>query len=210
MIDLLDLVGTFVFAISGALSGAKKRLDVLGMGVVAFVTAVGGGTIRDLILDKPVCWIQEDKYIYAILAGVLVAIFFQDQMTKLKRTFFVFDTIGIAVFTVIGTEKALSLEYSFMVALLLGVNSAVSGGIIRDTLCNDIPLIFHREVYASACLAGSFLYASLRLTSLDKFVITALAIAIIIAIRILAIQYKWSLPKSTAPQSAADNDIETN
>jgi uncharacterized membrane protein YeiH len=195
MIYILDLIGTCVFAISGSLSGAKKRLDVLGVGVIGFVTAIGGGTIRDLILDVPVCWVKDMNYLFVITLGILLAIFFKSKLDRFKRAFFLFDTIGIAVFTIIGTEKALHLEYSAVVAIILGVNSAVSGGVIRDTLCNDIPLIFHKEVYASACLAGGIIFLILNYFNINVDVSTLTTIFVVIIIRVLSIKYHWNLPR---------------
>lgn len=197
--DLLlafDYIGTFVFAISGTLTAANKRLDFFGATVIGFVTAVGGGTLRDMMLGAtPVAWMQNITYFWIIIAGILVTIIFSKQVMQLKRTLFLFDTIGIATFTIIGLKKALLLNIDPPLAIMMGLSSAVVGGVIRDTLCNEVPLIFHREIYATACIAGALIYLLLHHFGLSEVICELATVASIIVIRIVVVRYNIALPR---------------
>ncbi|WP_321316331.1 trimeric intracellular cation channel family protein [Labilibaculum sp.] len=191
----LDLLGTLVFAISGTLSAANKKLDLFGAYFTGFITAIGGGTLRDVILGNfPVGWISDINYLIVISIGVALTFLFKKHIMTLKRTLFLFDTIGIGVFTIIGIEKSLNLGIHPFLSIIMGLFSAVMGGVIRDTLCNDIPLIFRKEIYAVACLIGGILFIALNslgvASSLNQFI----TIACIIIIRIICIRFKISLP----------------
>lgn len=192
----LELVGTFVFAISGALAIREQEHDMFGAGFTGFITAIGGGTLRDILLDSyPLVWIGDVNFLYAILVGVLAAFTFPKFLSKLRRTFFLFDTLGIAFFTVLGVEKALSLGVRPEIAAIMGMFSAVMGGVIRDTLTNELPILFRKEVYASACLAGAIFYLVLNSFEVPRDINLLISIAVIIAIRMLSMKYKWSLPR---------------
>ncbi|MFC6999833.1 trimeric intracellular cation channel family protein [Rufibacter roseus] len=193
-IPVLEIIGTFVFAISGTLTAAEKKLDPFGASVIAFVTALGGGTVRDLLLNLRPVWIQEERYLLTVFISVVVAVLFRKQINRLRRTLFLFDTAGIALFTILGMEKALRIGVPPIIALVMGVVSAVFGGVVRDILCNEIPLIFRREVYATACLTGGGAYLLMRLAPLPEGVPVAVAIGIIILIRILAVRLHWAFP----------------
>jgi len=194
LIPVLEIVGTFVFAISGTLTAADKKLDPFGASVIAFVTALGGGTLRDLLLNLRPIWIQEERYLLTVLASVVVAILFRRQINRFRRTMFLFDTAGIALFTILGMEKALRIGIPPFIALVMGVVSAVFGGVVRDILCNEIPLIFRREIYATACLAGGGAYLLMRLAPVPAGVPVGVAIGIIMLIRLLAVRKKWAFP----------------
>ncbi|MFY0673231.1 MAG: trimeric intracellular cation channel family protein [Bacteroidia bacterium] len=191
-----DLLGTFVFAISGTLAASKKKLDVFGALVIGFITAIGGGSVRDIVLGKfPLIWIQDPNYALVILAAFIICLFLRKQLLRLRKTFFLFDTLGIALFTIMGLQKALSLEAPLVVAVFLGMASAVMGGMIRDVVCNDIPLIFRSELYATSCLAGALVYIALEQIGSEWHLINALSgFVVIIVVRLLAIKYKWRLP----------------
>ena len=140
----LDLIGTFVFAISGVISASKNKLDLFGALFLGFITAVGGGTVRDLLLGvAPVSWVRDTYYLFIIILAVAVTYLFKRHVLKLRKTLFFFDTVGIGVFTILGLQKALILDVSPIVAVIMGTFSAVLGGVIRDILVNDIPLIFN-------------------------------------------------------------------
>ncbi len=202
LILLFDYIGTFVFAISGTLMAAEKRLDIFGAAVIGFVTAVGGGTLRDMMLGvMPVTWIRSVDYFYIILAGVAITILFQNRVLRMRSTLFLFDTIGIGVFTLIGLEKALALGIEPPIAVIMGLSTAVVGGVIRDTLCNEVPLIFHKEIYATACIAGAILYFVLKHYQLPNMVTESATVVSIIVIRILAVRYGWSIPKTGLQES---------
>lgn len=192
----LELVGTLVFAISGALAIREIEHDMFGAGFTGFITAIGGGTLRDILLDSyPLVWISDIYFLYAILVGVLAAFTFPKFLSKLRKTFFLFDTLGIAFFTVLGVEKALSLGMRPEIAAIMGMFSAVMGGVIRDTLTNQIPILFRKEVYASACLAGAIVYLVLNSFLVPRDLNLLISIAVIIAIRLISMKYKLSLPR---------------
>lgn len=197
--DLLlafDYIGTFVFAISGTLTAANKRLDFFGATVIGFVTAVGGGTLRDMMLGAtPVAWMQDISYFWIIIAGIVVTIVFSKQVMQLKRTLFLFDTIGIATFTILGLKKALLMNIDPPLAVMMGLSSAVVGGVIRDTLCNELPLIFHREIYATACIFGAVVYLLLSYLGLDEIACEVSTVISIIIIRIVVVKYNIALPR---------------
>ena len=195
MIYALDLIGTMVFAISGALTAKQKQFDIFGAVVIAFVTAVGGGTIRDVLIGStPVGWMKDLNYLYVILLGVTISLFFRKVVQKLRRTLFLFDTIGIGLFTILGLQKTLDHGIAPIVAVMMGAVSAVFGGVVRDTLCNEIPLIFRKEIYATACIAGGILYLFLQKSSLSADWTVALTVVFTILLRGLAARYKWTLP----------------
>ena len=192
----LDLIGTFVFAISGLRLAAKKDMDIFGAAVIAFVTAVGGGSTRDVILGAtPVGWINNIDYSIAILLAIPFTLLFKKYIVNLKRTFFIFDSIGIALFTISGMQKALDFGLNPGMAMVMGMVSAVVGGVIRDILCNEIPLIFRKEIYAIPCLIGAFIFFILSETGLNQDANYIITTSIILTIRIVAIKYNLSMPK---------------
>jgi uncharacterized membrane protein YeiH len=197
----LELFGTFFFAISGAMAMHDKEHDWFGAGFTGFVTAIGGGSLRDMLLGSyPLVWIKDINFLYAILLGVLISLLFFTRLVKLKRTFFLFDTLGISFFTILGVEKALSLGVRPEIAAMMGMFSAVMGGVIRDTIANEMPIIFRKEIYATACLAGALVYLLLDLqTPLDRNINLLVSIAVIIVIRILAVKFNLALPGFKKP-----------
>ncbi|MBB6463000.1 trimeric intracellular cation channel family protein [Flammeovirga kamogawensis] len=196
LINFLDLVGTFVFAISGALAASEKKFDIFGAIFVASVTAVGGGTVRDMILGTtPVFWVMDTNYILVITMAVAFTVLFKETVARLRTTVFLFDTLGLGVFTFIGLEKSLFLDISPAIGIVMGTFTAVLGGVIRDTLCNEVPLIFRDEIYATACIIGGFVFVGLSYLNIDFNIITWTCISTVIAIRLLAIRYHIGLPK---------------
>jgi uncharacterized membrane protein YeiH len=190
-----ELLGTFFFAISGALAIQDHHDDLFGAGFMGFVTAIGGGTLRDIMLGSyPLVWIGDIFFLYAILLGVLVAYVFFKPLTRLKRTFLFFDTLGISFFTVLGVEKALSLGVDPEIAAIMGMFSAVMGGVIRDVLTNETPVLFRKEIYASACLAGATLYLILFRLGVERNLNMVLSIVLVFTIRLLAVKYKLTFP----------------
>lgn len=191
----LELAGTFVFAISGALAVKDREHDLFGAGFTGFITAIGGGSLRDMLLGSyPLVWIGDVYFLYSIFAGILSAFLFQRFLLKLRKTMFLFDTLGIGFFTVLGVEKALSLGVSAEIAAIMGMFSAVMGGVLRDTLTNEIPILFRKEIYASACLAGAILYLILNYFGLERDYNLLISMSVVITIRLIAVKYKLSLP----------------
>jgi uncharacterized membrane protein YeiH len=193
----IDLLGTLVFAISGALAASDKNVyrDIFGITFTGFVTAVGGGTLRDMILGTRPAWVADGNYLVAITVGVLVAIFFKYYILKYRRTFFLFDTLGIALYTVVGVQKSLEFGVSPLAAIIMGMFTAVMGGVIRDTLINEIPLIFRKEIYATACLSGAAVFVLLKLFEVDDNINSFVSVFIIILVRTIAVKYRLTLPK---------------
>lgn len=193
---ILELLGTFFFAISGALAIRDHHNDLFGAGFTGFVTAIGGGTLRDMMLGSyPLVWIGDIYFLYAILAGVVVAYFFYNFLMGLRKTFLIFDTLGISFFTILGVEKALSLGVRPEIAAIMGMFSAIMGGVIRDVLTNETPVLFRKEIYATACLAGAILYLVLfNFSTLDRNTNLIISILVIIVIRLLAVKFRLALP----------------
>ena len=191
-----DLAGTFAFAISGALTAADKKLDLMGAAVIGFATAVGGGTVRDLLLGiHPVSCMQNPLYLWIILAALVFTYLFKNTVIKLKRTLSIFDTIGLGVFTVLGLSKALLVGVEPVFAIMMGSMSAVFGGVIRDTLCNEIPLIFRPgELYATVCIAGGCVFFGLDYLGLSPGFNYTITILFIITARILSMKFEFKLP----------------
>tara|TARA_R110002124_G_scaffold277321_6_gene448606 strand:+ start:14083 stop:14694 length:612 start_codon:yes stop_codon:yes gene_type:complete len=191
----LELVGTYFFAISGALAIQNKDQDLFGVGFMGFITAIGGGSLRDILIGAyPLVWIENVTFLYAIFAGLITTFVFFSHMAKLRKTLFLFDTLGIAFFTILGVEKCLNLGFRPEVAAIMGMFSAVMGGVIRDTLTNEIPILFRKEVYASACLAGAVLYLTLDSFGVVRNTNLLVSIMLIIIIRLVAVKFKLNLP----------------
>jgi uncharacterized membrane protein YeiH len=194
---ILEIIGTFAFAISGALAVKdQQHQDWFGASFTAFISSIGGGTLRDVLIDSyPLVWISDITIIYAIMAGILVTFIFYKFLLKLRKTLFLFDTFGIALFTIVGTEKALHLGIRPEIAVIMGVFTATMGGVIRDMMTNEIPIIYRKEVYATACFAGACSYLLLDKIGAGRNVAFISASLVIIAIRILAVKYGWSVPR---------------
>jgi uncharacterized membrane protein YeiH len=196
IIYLIDILGTFAFAISGALVALDKKFDIFGVIIIAFVTAVGGGMLRDILINAhPINWIGDLNYLYTIFAAVIFTFLVKSKIAYLSKTMFLFDTIGISVFTLLGLQKGLSYELHPLVAVIMGMISAVFGGVLRDVLTNRVPLIFEKEIYASACLAGGVMYLILNHFKVQEninFIISALVVVII---RVVAVRFSLELPK---------------
>ncbi len=196
MIEVLDIIGVFVFAISGVLAAITKKLDLFGVFIIAFVTALGGGTLRDALIGRtPVGWMQDLKYVYIIILGCIVAITFRNYLNKLRISLFLFDTIGLGVFTLIGIEKGLDYGLHPVICIALGTISATFGGLIRDILCNEIPLLLQKgTIYATICIMGGIVFFILRKLGLEDSVNELATSVLIILIRLGAVKYNWSLP----------------
>lgn len=191
----MDLLGTVAFAISGVLVAMDKRLDLFGVFIIAFVTAVGGGTLRDLLIgNTPVAWMLESTYIITIIGTVILAIIFREKIRYLRKSLFLFDTLGIGLYTMVGIEKGLNADLLPIMCIILGTITASFGGVIRDILCNEIPVIFRKEVYATACVVGGLSYFLLRKLPLSDEYVYLASILIVIGIRLVAVKFKIALP----------------
>ncbi|MEP2058696.1 MAG: trimeric intracellular cation channel family protein [Maribacter litoralis] len=192
---IIDILGTIAFAISGVLVAMDKRLDVFGVLIIAFVTAVGGGTLRDLLIGiKPVGWLNAPVHLLVIVATVLLAIIFVKQLKYVRKSLFLFDTIGIGLYTMVGVEKGLAAELLPVMCIALGTITACFGGVTRDILCNEIPVIFRKEIYATVCILGGLVYFVLIQFPINDTIAYSMAIITIIIMRVLAVRFKISLP----------------
>ena len=195
MFQLLDIIGTMAFAMSGALTAMNKKMDPFGVFIIAFVTAVGGGTLRDVLIGRtPVGWMLDLKYAYVIIAAVILSIIFRKKFDRLRTSLFLFDTIGLGVFTLIGLEKGINIGLNPMICIALGTMTACFGGVIRDILCTEIPVIFRKEIYATICILGGTVFFLLRKMNLDNDILYVVTSLVIILVRLMAVKYKWSLP----------------
>lgn len=195
MFHLLDIIGTMAFAMSGALTAMNKKLDPFGIFIIAFVTAVGGGTLRDIMIGRtPVGWMRDLNYVYVIAIGFILAILFRKKFYKLRTSLFLFDTVGLGVFTLIGLEKGISVGLHPVICIALGTMTACFGGVIRDILCTEIPVIFRREIYATICILGGIVFFLLRKLDLNNDVLYLTTSLFIISVRLMAVKFKWYLP----------------
>ncbi|MDH3455067.1 MAG: trimeric intracellular cation channel family protein [Desulfuromonadales bacterium] len=194
---ILDLVGTAAFAASGAWVGVRKHMDLFGVLVLGVVTAVGGGTLRDLLLgDIPPFSLNDENYIYIAITVSLIVFANRSKFAAVEKPLLYFDAIGLGTFVVIGATKALDFQLGWLGAVLMGVMTGTAGGVIRDVLANQVPLVLRREIYASACVAGGTLLVILEQLGTARPVAALIAAGTVIVVRLLAIRYNWALPKS--------------
>ena len=191
---LIDYIGTFAFAISGIRMAAAKKFDWFGAYVVGLVTAVGGGTLRDLLLGVTPFWMLQPSYLIVTGFALLVVIVFGKQLIKMNTTMFLFDAIGLGLFTVVGYEKSLAAEFPIWVNIIMGTLTGAAGGILRDTLINEVPLIFRKDVYATACILGGFIFFICQQTGMGNAMCEILSASSVILIRIWAVRKSASLP----------------
>lgn len=193
---IIEVIGTIAFAMSGSVSAMQKRLDPVGVLIIAFVTAVGGGTVRDLLLDVPVFWMTDLITCAVVFVTAVFAMIFKSIEKNFKTTLFIFDSLGLGLFTIVGIQKGLDAQLHPIICLALGMITGCFGGIIRDTLLNQIPLIFRKEIYALACIAGGGVFLILeKYTILPYILVHVLTIILIVVIRTLAVKYQWQIPK---------------
>lgn len=191
----LDVLGTIAFAVSGALVAINKKMDPFGVFIIAFVTAVGGGTLRDVLIGRqPVIWMNDITYIFLIGLSVIIAILFRKKLKYLHKSLFLFDTIGLGIFTITGTEIGINAHFHPVISIALGTMTACFGGVIRDILCNEVPILFRKEIYATACILGSIAFIVLSHFNVDQTIIYVSTSLIVIAIRLVAVKYHLSLP----------------
>ncbi len=197
LLYLLDLIGTAAFAASGAWAGVRRGMDLFGVLVLGMVTAIGGGTLRDLLLgDLPPFSFQNETYLWLPMLIALLVFVAHRLFPKFETPLLYFDAIGLGTFVVIGTSKALAFQTGPIGAVLLGVMTGTAGGVIRDVLSNEIPLIMRREIYASACILGGTLLVVMTRLEVNSNIALLVAASSVILLRLLAIHFNWSLPKA--------------
>lgn len=204
---VIEILGTIAFAMSGSFAAMQKRLDPFGVLIIAFVTSVGGGTIRDLLLDVPVFWMHDLLTCTVIFGAAVFSMIFKSIEKNFRVTLFIFDSLGLGLFTIIGIQKGLNVGINPLICVALGTITGCFGGIIRDILIKRIPLVFRTELYATACIVGGLLFLLLeRYTSLSNQFIQIFTIAVIVIIRTLAVKYTIRIPKFYDSQ---DNEMQS-
>lgn len=194
-IQILEIIGTFAFAISGIRLASAKRFDWFGAYVVGVATAIGGGTIRDLLLGITPFWMTDPLYLICSAGALLWVILFGKSLIHLHNTFFIFDSIGLALFTVVGVQKTLGLDYPLWVSIVMGTITGAAGGVIRDVFINEIPLVFRKEIYAMASVIGGMIFGFCRWLEIDIIFVHCISGCSIFVVRSLATKYKICLPR---------------
>lgn len=191
---VIEFAGTFAFAISGVRLSSAKQFDIFGAWIVGMATAIGGGTVRDLMLGVNPFWMTNSIYFICCALAVVWVFFFGKYLVRQNNTWFLFDTIGLALFNVIGIEKTLAMGYPLWVAVTMGSITGAAGGVIRDVLINEVPLIFRKEIYALACVAGGLVYVLFYKLGMSAEVNALLSSFMVIVMRMFAVKYHWHLP----------------
>ena len=208
-LKIIDFVGTFAFAISGIRLASAKRFDWFGAYVVGAATAIGGGTLRDVMLDVPVFWMHNGFYLACTGFALLWVIIFRKNLVHMHNTFFVFDAIGLALFTVVGIQKTIGLGLPMWVGIIMGTMTGAAGGVIRDVLINEEPLIFRKEIYAMACVLGGIAFALCDLICLATFPTHLICGATVFLTRVLAVKHQICLP-TLRPEDDDENGKISN
>ena len=191
---IIEIIGTIAFAISGIRLAAAKDFDWFGAYIVGLVTAIGGGTLRDILLDTTPFWMVNGWYLTVTGLSLLYVILFRKQLVRLNSTFFLFDTIGLALFVVIGVQKTLDFDYPMWVAIVMGMITGAFGGVVRDILINEVPLIFRKDIYGTACIAGGLVYWLMIELGTSILLQQISCITVVVLIRLLAVKFNWYIP----------------
>lgn len=190
----IEVIGTVAFAISGIRLAAAKEFDLFGAYTIGLVTAIGGGTLRDMLLDAPVFWMQNSLYFSVTALALAVVVVFRRTLVSFNRTLFIFDAIGLAMFVVVGIQKTLACDYPMWVAVTMGMITGSFGGVLRDILINEEPLFFRKDIYATACIAGGVFYWLCMVAGLNPMLQQSVCAAVVVLLRIFALKYNWALP----------------
>lgn len=191
---LLDLLGTFAFAISGIRLASGKHIDWFGAYIIGLVTAIGGGTARDLLLDVTPFWMLDGKYFLTTGVALLAALLFKEKIFRWSNTLFLFDAIGLGLFTVVGISKSIAAGLPFWVCIVMGTITGSVGGVVRDVLLNEVPLLFRKDIYALACVAGGVVYFICTYFNLATGLTELIAASAVIVIRLIALKFHLHLP----------------
>ncbi len=202
---LLDLLGTFAFAISGIRLASGKQIDWFGAYIIGLVTAIGGGTLRDLLLDVTPFWMLDGKYFLTTGVALIATLLFKDKLFKWGSTLFLFDTIGLGLFTIVGITKSIDAGLPFWVCIIMGTITGSVGGVVRDVLLNDVPWLFRKDLYALACIAGGGVYFLCKYSNLPTDITETISALTVIVFRLIAVKYHLHLPQ-LQPLDRKSND----
>lgn len=200
---IIEVLGTLAFAISGIRLAARKRFDWFGAYTIGVVTAIGGGTIRDLLLNQPVFWMQNWMYLAVTGLAFLIVVALKRVLTSESKTLYMFDAVGLALFVITGIQKSLAVDYPMWVAIIMGMITGAFGGVLRDVMINDEPLFFRKDIYATACLAGGFVYWGAMILALPDPIGKGLCAFTILFLRWGALRYGWHLPEMSDHETSA-------
>lgn len=195
---ILDFIGTFAFAISGIRLASRKQIDWFGAYLIGLATSIGGGTVRDLLLDVSPFWMLDSRYFLTTALALLVSLLFKDKIFKWQNTLFLFDAIGLGLFTIVGISKSIEAGLPFWVCIVMGTITGSIGGVIRDVLLNEVPLLLRKDIYALACIAGGLIYFSCIYFNLSTSLTELIAALVVISVRIIAVKFHIHLPVLTS------------
>ncbi len=193
-VDIIDYLGTFAFAISGLRLASEKQFDLFGAFIVGLATAVGGGTMRDVMIGVSPFWMTQWIYLFIVLLAVLAFLFLHKTISQIAQTIFLFDTIGLGLFTIVGFQKTYDAGFPFYTCIIMGMCTGAAGGVLRDILINEVPLIFRRDIYALACFVGGLFYTAAILYGAPTIIAQSGCALVVILIRLVAVKYHWQLP----------------
>ncbi len=194
VMKIIEVLGTFTFVVSGIRQASAKHFDWFGGFVCGIAVAIGGGTVRDVMLGVTPFWMTSSLYMSCAVLALLFTVVFSRSLKKLDNAWFVFDTLGLGLFTVAGIQKTLECGHPFWVAIIMGCITGSAGGVMRDVFLNNIPVIFQKEIYATACVAGGFIYWGLALLNLSVTWMAAITFVVVCSIRFLAVKYHITFP----------------
>ncbi len=206
MLYVMDLLGVAVFAVTGALAAGRKRMDGIGVGVLALVTAIGGGTLRDLLLGRKVFWVEDQTYLIVIVTAAVATMATARFWPSIEKPLVVADAVGLGLFAVIGAQRALEAGAPPLVVVFMGMTTGAAGGILRDVLCGEMPYVFRGELYATAAIAGCMLMLILIWARADARVAAAAGVALCVAVRLAAIRWGLRLPVFHLKRSSQENE----
>lgn len=205
-INLLELIGTFAFAISGIRLASGKQIDWFGAYIIGLATAIGGGTIRDLLLDVTPFWMLDNKYFIITGLALIASIFFREKLLRWHSPLFLFDATGLGLFTIVGITKSLQMGLPFWVCIVMGTITGAVGGVIRDVLLNEVPLLLRKDIYALACVVGGFVYFACLKLGVAPGITQLVAALVVIFIRVLALKLHIHLPVLKPINATKDED----
>ena len=203
-------MGTFAFAISGIRLASTKQFDWFGAYVVGLTTAIGGGTLRDLLINVTPFWMTDPMYLIVTGFALLFSIFFGKYIIHMNNTIFIFDAIGLALFVVVGVQKSVYQGYPYWVAIIMGTITGIVGGILRDIFINEEPLVFRKDIYALTCVFGAMIYCTMDYFEVNPFISTLSCAIVVIGLRILSTKFHWGLPVLTGDDNMQEEIAKEN